>query len=220
MTLIPLKKTGSKQTAQFNGHPKRCQKFKDVLPKLKKIVTIFKQSLGRNIMLKRSWPSYWILLCFATFFIFRSSTSFAIGQDLVGRLGVGMTQTFANNLSALSFKMLTSPSLGFGAMLGIKDSDAEKSLGVGIKGYKIIFDEPLLQFYGAGMIAMLSKKTPNKTLSGQQVDLTLGTEFHFAGLESLGFSVEFGLSFHNLEDSLTIETVGHHFLQGGIHFYL
>jgi hypothetical protein len=158
------------------------------------------------------------LISFSLFVL--PSTSFAIGQDLVGRLGVGMTQTFAHHVSALSIKMLTSPSFAFGALLGMKDSDAEKSLGVGVKAYKIIFDEPLLQFYGAGMLAILTQKTAAKSYAGQQVDLLLGSEFHFAGLESLGFSVEFGFSFHNLKDDFTIETVGHHFLQGGIHFYL
>ena len=47
----------------------------------------------------------------------------------------------------------------------------------------------------------------------------MGSEFSFAGLSSLGFSVEFGLSLNKV-DEFVVETVGDNFIVAGAHFYL
>jgi hypothetical protein len=49
--------------------------------------------------------------------------------------------------------------------------------------------------------------------------MTLGTEFSFEGLESIGFSFEFGISINKLDD-VRIQTTGNNFVTAGVHFYL
>ena len=87
------------------------------------------------------------------------------------------------------------------------------------KVYKILFNEPKLDLYAAAMAAMLSQKTAGVAESGFQVDLTLGSEFSFEGIESLGFSVEFGLSVNKINE-FEFGTTGFSFLVGAVHFYL
>ena len=59
-----------------------------------------------------------------------------------------------------------------------------------------------------------------ETENGYQVDGTLGSEFSFQGLESLGFSFEFGISFNKYQGESRIQTIGVNFIQSAIHFYL
>jgi len=138
-----------------------------------------------------------------------------------GRLGLGTTNQLATDLPAISLKLQKSPSLAVGALFGFDTSDNTGGWGTGLKIYRNFFDEPQLTFYGSLLAALLNKK--NVTQSGDsktgfQLDLTMGTEFHFAGLESLGFSFEFGLSFEKITD-FVVKTVGHSFFTAGIHFY-
>ena len=69
------------------------------------------------------------------------------------------------------------------------------------------------------MGALIKEKNGSVDESGFQFDLTFGSEFHFTGLNSLGFSFEFGISMNKM-DTFIVETVGHHFITAGIHFYL
>jgi hypothetical protein len=50
----------------------------------------------------------------------------------------------------------------------------------------------------------------------------MGTEFHFAGLESLGLSIEFGLSVRKADPDggTSFETLGDSFIKSAVHFYL
>lgn len=148
--------------------------------------------------------------------------SFAFGAQALektNRLGVGMTNQLKNEFPALSFKIQKSKSFAFGGMAGISSSDTEGGYGVGLKFYRNIFDEPQLNFYLAGMGALLSNKIGGKSYSGFQFDLGFGSEFHFSGLNSLGFSFEFGVSANKKKD-FVFETLGNHFIVAGIHFYL
>lgn len=157
-----------------------------------------------------------IILCFAMFiFVF----SQAHATDRRGRLGVGYSNQLANELPAISFKLHKSRAFSMGGLVGYSNNENGGGYGAGLKFYRNIFDEPQLNFYTAIMAALLNQKFPGRTESGFQVDTTLGTEFHFAGLSSLAFSVEFGLSFNKLND-FVIETVGQSFIVAGVHFYL
>ena len=72
----------------------------------------------------------------------------------------------------------------------------------------------------AAMAAYLSKTSATaEDATGFQLDLTMGSEFNFAGLDSIGFSFEFGVSVYQLTDFI-FETVGNNFIVAGIHFYL
>ncbi|MFN8370598.1 MAG: hypothetical protein U0T83_08255 [Bacteriovoracaceae bacterium] len=141
-------------------------------------------------------------------------------RNLSGRLGIGMTNHFHNDIPCISLKLQRSKSYALGLEVGTKFSDTDGGYATGLKFYRIIFDEPQLNFYGALMGAMLSQKTAGVSKSGYQFDGTLGTEFHFAGLESLGFSFEFGLSINKLGEKSAIETVGDSMIVGAVHFYL
>ncbi len=153
----------------------------------------------------------------AVCFIFMSSGAQAL--EKTNRLGLGMTNQLKNEFPALSFKMQQSKSFAFGGMLGLSTSDKEGGYGVGVKFYRNIFDEPQLNFYLSGMGAILSNKIDGTSYSGFQFDLSLGSEFHFSGLNSLGFSFEFGVSANKKKD-FVFETLGSHFIAAGIHFYL
>ena len=95
---------------------------------------------------------------------------------------------------------------------------------MGLKAYKSIFIEPNIEFYGSLLFAFINSKknTADSSASadGIQVDATLGAEWKFTGLESLGFTFEIGLSFNNKTDSYHFETAGQAFGVGAIHFYL
>ena len=145
------------------------------------------------------------------------------GADLRGRLGVGLSNQLANGLPAISMKLQSSKTFAVGAILGLRADEAGTNYGTGIKLYRIIFDEPQLNFYLAGLFASENYlTTADKLEQGYQVDGTMGTEFHFTGLESLGFSVEFGLSLRKGDDQggSSFETLGDNFLKAGVHFYL
>lgn len=158
---------------------------------------------------------------FYLFLILLSSTS-AFAADLRGRMGVGASNQLANNIPAISLKIQQSKTFALGGLVGFK-SDQENTLyGAGVKLYRIIFDEPQLNFYLAGTFATLNFLDENeKVKSGYQIDGTMGSEFHLSGLESLGFSFEFGLSARNADENGTaLQTLGDQFVKAAVHFYL
>ncbi len=146
-----------------------------------------------------------------------------MAADLRGRVGVGMTNQLANEIPALSLKIQQSKTFALGALLGFKSDRDFTQYGAGLKLYRIIFDEPQLNFYLSGMFATQTfVNEENKIEPGHQVDGMMGTEFHFTGLESLGFSLEFGISVRKSQEQsgTTLQTLGDNFLKAGVHFYL
>ena len=139
--------------------------------------------------------------------------------ERISRLGLGMTNQLQSGTPGLSFKIQRSKGFALGGIIGYDSSDIDGGYGVGLKLYRNFFDEPQLNFYGAVTTALINKKTTTTDQSGFELDLTLGSEFSFAGLQSLGFSFEFGVSMNKLDD-FVIETVGDHFIVSAIHFYL
>jgi hypothetical protein len=157
---------------------------------------------------------------FTLFLFLIPSLTFA--ADLRGRMGLGMTNQLANDIPALSLKIQQSKTFALGAIVGFKSNQDQTLYGGGIKLYRIIFDEPQLNFYMAGLLASENYlNDDSKVESGYQVDGTFGTEFHFAGLESLGFSLEYGLSVRKVDDGgSTFQTLGDQIIKAGVHFYL
>lgn len=159
---------------------------------------------------------------FILFLVF-SIPTLAFSADMRGRLGVGATNQLANGLPALSLKIQQTKTFAFGGVLGFKSNQDNTLYGAGLKFYRIIFDEPQLNFYMAGLVATETYlNDEEKEKSGYQVDGTMGSEFHFAGLESLGFSFEFGLSVRNTEPEggTTFQTLGDQIIKAALHFYL
>jgi hypothetical protein len=172
----------------------------------------FMQKLSRNFT-----PRLLTLLLTLALSAFIFTKAHAL--EKTNRLGVGMTNQLKNDFPALSFKMQKNRSFAYGGMAGISTSDTNGGYGVGLKIYRNIFDEPQLNFYMAGAGALLSNKVAGVSKSGFQIDLSFGSEFHFTGLNSLGFSVEFGVS-ANKKGSFVFETLGNNFIVSGVHFYL
>lgn len=143
----------------------------------------------------------------------------ALALEKTGRLGVGMTNQLKNEFPAFSFKIQKNRSFAYGGMVGFSSSETQGGHGVGLKLYRNIFDEPQLNFYFAGAAALLRNKIASVSNSGFQFDLSFGSEFHFVGLNSLGFSFEFGVSAYKQKD-FVFQTLGNHFVVSGIHFYL
>lgn len=148
--------------------------------------------------------------------------SLASAADLRGRVGVGFTNQLANDIPAISLKVQQSKTFSLGAILGFKSDQDNTLYGAGIKLYRIIFDEPQLNFYLAGLLAAENYvNQKNEVVGGYQMDGTLGSEFHFQGLESLGFSLEFGVSVRNADESGTsFQTLGDSLVKAAVHFYL
>lgn len=166
----------------------------------------------QNMICKR------ILLLVTFLFVFASST-FAI--DRTGRLGLGFSNQFKSDIPAISFKIQKSKSTALGALLAFDTETSSGGWGAGVKLFRNIFEEPQLNFYGAMLGGLINKKqgAGNAAKTGFQLDLTLGSEFSFAGLASLGFSFEFGVSFNKVND-FRVQTVGDSFIVAAAHFYL
>lgn len=153
-----------------------------------------------------------LLLCLLTPSVF--------ALEKTNRLGLGLTNQLKTEFPALSFKTQKSRSFAFGGMAGLSSDKNEGGQAIGLKFYRNIFDEPQLNFYLAGTGAYLANKLDGKRYSGFQFDLSLGSEFHFSGLNSIGFSFEFGVSANKKYKDFVFETLGNHFIVSGVHFYL
>ena len=143
----------------------------------------------------------------------------AFSFDKINRLGLGMTNQLKNGFPALSFKIQKNRSFAYGGMASFSSDSDNGGYGVGLKAYKNLFDEPQLNFYLAGMGAIIGNKINTTSYSGFQFDLSFGSEFHFQGLSSLGFSFEFGMSAYKAKN-FVLQTLGNNFVVSAIHFYL
>lgn len=150
------------------------------------------------------------------------STSFtANATSLVGRLGIGMSNSLPSEMNTFSLKLQRNSSTSLGGIFGIDSSPDGSLYALGIKGYRVIYDEPQLNFYSALGANMFTYFDDSKDVAqGSTVDATFGAEFMFQGIESLGFSFEFGIGIHNYQDESHIKTIGYNVLQSAIHFYL
>lgn len=158
---------------------------------------------------------------FCCLLVLITTSSFA--ADLRGRMGIGASNQLANEIPAISFKVQQSKTFALGGLVGFKSNEDNTLYGAGVKFYRIIFDEPQLNFYMAGLVATQNYvDDKDKVKSGYQVDGTMGSEFHLSGLESIGFSFEFGLSVRNTDPKggTTFQTLGDQFVKAAVHFYL
>lgn len=152
-------------------------------------------------------------------FLFLASWD-ASALDRRGRLGIGMSNQLLSNVPALSLKLQKTRTFAMSGLFGFNSSKEDGGYGAGLKFFRILFEEPQLNFYTSLLGAAIKTKTPTIDKVGFQFDLTMGSEFSFAGLESLGFSLEFGISANKKVDNFVVQTVGHQFVTAGVHFYL
>ncbi len=147
-----------------------------------------------------------------------SSSSYA--YSLLGRLGMGLTNQVDTDVTQLSIKMQKSKTLALGMLLGLKSDTDDTTYAIGGKIYKLIYDEPQLNFYSSMLVAIFNTTEDSETKSRFQLDASFGAEFALRGLESMGLSFEFGLSINNRGGDTSFQTVGDHIMQAAIHFYL
>jgi hypothetical protein len=150
------------------------------------------------------------------------SVSDSYAASLVGRLGVGMSDQLVTGMKTISLKLQQNRSTAIGGIFGIDNSEDGSFYAVGLRYYRFIYEEPQLNFYSAfsGSMFTYNNTTDDKTESGYQVDGLFGSEFNFQGLESVGFSFEFGGSLYNYDSKTHIATAGYNFIKSAIHFYL
>jgi hypothetical protein len=138
----------------------------------------------------------------------------------IKRIGIGLSNQFINDIPAISLKIQRSRNFALGTLFSYDSNDNKGGWGFGIKFYNVIIEEPNLNFYSAFMGGILNQQGSENTGSrtGFQIDLTLGSEFHFNKIESLGFSFEFGISLSKIDD-FVVKIVGHNFITSSVHFY-
>lgn len=157
------------------------------------------------------------LVSTAFFIVMIASAIFAPLHDahainLMGRLGVGATSQLASGQPALSIKVQNQRDSAWGGILALNSNSNSTDFGVGPKFYRLLFDEPHLNFYASLFAGYLRKNDK----SGHQVDGTMGSEFHIPGIESVGMSLEAGLSWNKVNSITSVETVA----LAAVHFYL
>lgn len=141
--------------------------------------------------------------------------------SLMGRLGLGTNNQFVNNMQTISLKVQRTRAVALGAMIGLNSNSDSTNYALGGKVFRIIYDEPQLNFYSSAMLGLFSyQSATDSTLTGYQADVGLGTEFSFQGLESIGFSFEFGLSYSRYNQKNYFQTTGHNIVTSAVHFYL
>lgn len=157
-------------------------------------------------------------LCLTAMFLAFAPTAQA--RELEGRLGVGYNSEFAATTPAgISLKYGLSRDLAVEIVGGISTATPTGSV-FAVKAFKNVFLEPHLNFYFVGGLGLLTAPTTTTTSSSGMVLLAgFGMEFFIPGVESLGLSVESGITFDNTSGSYAIKTLGVSFLNAGIHFY-
>lgn len=158
-----------------------------------------------------------------SFFLVLCSVQSAQAMNLVGRLGIGYSNQLVTGMDTLSLKLQRNRATAFGALLGVDSSSDASNYALGLKAYRVIYDEPQLNFYSAFSGIFFTYQDPDdtdKTENGYQIEGSFGTEFSFQGLESIGFSFEFGLGMNKYNGSANVSTVGHGVLASAVHFYL
>ncbi len=150
-----------------------------------------------------------------------SLSTICYASSMLGRLGIGMTNHLVTEQSALSLKIQRNRSTALGGHFALDSNDDGVEYALGLKGYKLIYEEPQLNFYSALSVTYLSYlNDEDESKTGYQVDGTFGAEFSFQGLESIGFSFEFGAGLYNYDENTHIQTVGHNMIASAVHFYL
>lgn len=145
------------------------------------------------------------------------------GMSLMGRLGMGTANFLMPNISTLSMKLQRTRSSAVGGIFGLNSGNDATNYAIGLRYYKIIYDEPQLNFYSFGSAAYFTHQNsldPEETLNGHQIDGGFGTEFSFQGLESVGFSFEFGAGFFKYDGDSGFRTIGTDIIRSFVHFYL
>jgi hypothetical protein len=175
--------------------------------------SIFKNHIASHYSCFRKFALCWIVL------LLSPALQNAHARELQGRLGLGYNSEFANSTTTdrvpgVSLKYGLTRDIAVEGIVGVSTSSPSDTVAA-LKFFENLFFETNLNFYftfGGGVLSARGR-------TGAQFLGGFGAEFFFPGLESLGFSMEAGGSFDNLNGSFALKTVGVSFLDAGIHFY-
>jgi hypothetical protein len=157
------------------------------------------------------------LILIAIFSLFSISAS---AKDLSNRLGLGYKDQFSNDVPGMAVQYYPNREFGLAAVLGLDTQKDHSKFGLMLKAMRVVFEEDNLNFYmggGAGLIS--TEVTPNTNESGFELNGFAGVEFFFAGLESLGFSLETGVGISSIASETRFRTIGDSPLRAGATFY-
>ena len=142
----------------------------------------------------------------------------AEAKDLNSRLGVGYRNAFPFDMPAVSALYYPSADWGLVGALGVDTEYQNSKFGVQVGLRKVVFKETQMNFFMGSSLAMVSREVNAQTDSGFVLDALVGSEFFLQGLDSLGFSLESGISVSNIS-RVRFRTLADHLLRAGIVFY-
>ena len=145
-------------------------------------------------------------------------------KELANRLGVGFRDSVSMDIPSVAAFYYPNSDYGMIGSIGIDTQKNQSKSAIAGAVRRIIFKEEQMNFFGGAQLALLSQEVPNTTVSGFEtqsgieVAATVGGEFFFQGLESLGFNFETGVAMANV-GRVRFRTIGDSFLRAGIAFY-
>jgi hypothetical protein len=158
-----------------------------------------------------------------------TSSLFVHAKDMSNRLGIGYSDDFAvRQTPSVAVKYYPSKDTALSAALGIdtnttNSSSGNSNLGLGVKFYRNIFSETMMNFYMGAGVSILSTGPSSggtgTTSSGFDFDGFGGAEFYLPGLENLGFNFQFGAGVTSISSGVRFRTIGDTPLNAGIYFY-
>jgi hypothetical protein len=143
----------------------------------------------------------------------------AEAKDLSNRLGIGYKNQFGIDLPGIALQYYPGPQLAVSAVVGVDTEENNSKFGAMVKLHRVVFQEDNLNFYLGAGAGLLSNEIAGKNESGFELLAFGGVEFFFAGLENLGFSMEFGPAITSLSSNVRFRTFGDSPLRAGITFY-
>jgi hypothetical protein len=143
----------------------------------------------------------------------------ALAKDLTSRLGVGYRNVLVTtSLPSVAAFYYPSPDIGLIGSIGVDTEENYSQFALAGALRRIIFKEDQMNFFGGGQVAMVNQEITTQKESGFELAATVGGEFFFTGLESLGFNFETGIGITTVKKT-RFRTLGESFLNAGVAFY-
>lgn len=159
------------------------------------------------------------LFSFITLILLVLTTSMVNAKDLTHRLGLGLKNNTSESLPSLAAAYYYSKNYAFTGSLGMDTKKNYNSMQLSAGVRKMIYFEDQLNFYMSAQLGMISSENPvDGKANGIEMLALFGTEFFFAGLDSLGFTLEAGVGVSTLRNT-RVRTVADDPLRAGILFY-
>ncbi len=140
-------------------------------------------------------------------------------KDLTHRLGVGFKNNTSDSLPSLTTVYYADKDYALTSGLGFDTKKNHNMLQANVGYRKMIYFENNLNFYVGGQVGILNSENPSDGKNtGMEFLAVFGSEFFFAELENLGFTLEAGLGVSTVKNT-SLRTVADDPLRAGIVFY-